>query len=311
MWGVSDAAWRAILLLAQALAPWGVPVEAIGARTTLVACVRLALVLAVFAAGTWGVRRATPRYPRRRCARGARAPRGAGRERVLQRRARAPRARGLGRCAARLGDAGGAIAAGPVADAARRRPREASRSVRPRRGGHRRGGGEPGRGGTEARVARRALAKCAGDRPRKRGRGTGRRRIGIDDARRAGHRARGARRADGVHAPSPGLLRVRGGGGERGDRRRPLRGRAPPSRGLRHVRPDRAADRAQRRGAHRHQRARRRRARGRARDRARRRGPARPLRARLGHQPPRPPARRARRRGAGRRARPRDPGKPS
>ena len=63
MWGVSDAAWRVILLLAEALAPWGIPVEAIGARTMLVACVRLGLVLGLYAAATWGVRRATARYP--------------------------------------------------------------------------------------------------------------------------------------------------------------------------------------------------------------------------------------------------------
>jgi tetratricopeptide (TPR) repeat protein len=60
---VSDAAWRAILLVAEAIAPWGAPVEAIGAQSGLVACGRFALVLAIYAAATWGVRRASSRYP--------------------------------------------------------------------------------------------------------------------------------------------------------------------------------------------------------------------------------------------------------
>jgi tetratricopeptide (TPR) repeat protein len=63
MMGLSDAAWRVILLLAETVAPWGVPVEAIGARTMLVACVRLAIVFAVYAVAAWGMRRATARYP--------------------------------------------------------------------------------------------------------------------------------------------------------------------------------------------------------------------------------------------------------
>ena len=63
MFGVSDAAWRVILLLAEALAPWGVPVEAIGARTILVALVRLGLAIGLYGLATWGVRRATARYP--------------------------------------------------------------------------------------------------------------------------------------------------------------------------------------------------------------------------------------------------------
>jgi len=63
MLGLSDAAWRALLLLAEALAPWAVPVEAVPAKTTLVALGRLALVLALYVAATWGIRRATARYP--------------------------------------------------------------------------------------------------------------------------------------------------------------------------------------------------------------------------------------------------------
>jgi tetratricopeptide (TPR) repeat protein len=63
MFALSDAAWRVLLLLAEGLAPWGVPVEAIGARTILVASFRLALAAAIYGGATWGVRRAAGRYP--------------------------------------------------------------------------------------------------------------------------------------------------------------------------------------------------------------------------------------------------------
>ncbi|MGO8994180.1 MAG: tetratricopeptide repeat protein [Polyangiaceae bacterium] len=63
MIGVSDAAWRVLLLFAEALAPWGAPVEALGAGTIAVALGRLALVVALYVVATRGVRRATGRYP--------------------------------------------------------------------------------------------------------------------------------------------------------------------------------------------------------------------------------------------------------
>ncbi len=59
----SDAAWRVLILLAAALAPRVAPVEAISAHSTIEACGRLALVVVLYAAATFGIRKATPRYP--------------------------------------------------------------------------------------------------------------------------------------------------------------------------------------------------------------------------------------------------------
>ena len=63
MFAVGDAAWRVVVLLGLALAPWGEPVEATGAPSLGVLLVRLALFLAVVGAAIVGLRRAAGRYP--------------------------------------------------------------------------------------------------------------------------------------------------------------------------------------------------------------------------------------------------------
>jgi Tfp pilus assembly protein PilF len=59
----SDAAWRVLILLAAAIAPRLAPVEAVSAQSAAIACLRLALVIAVYAVATFAIRKSTPRYP--------------------------------------------------------------------------------------------------------------------------------------------------------------------------------------------------------------------------------------------------------
>src|ERR1700733_7718757 len=61
---LSDASWRATLLFALGLAPYAAPVEGVGAKTPLVAAVRLAIFLAIAIGLTLVVRRGGARYPR-------------------------------------------------------------------------------------------------------------------------------------------------------------------------------------------------------------------------------------------------------
>ena len=59
----SDAAWRVVLLLAEALLPWGAPVEVVAARSVPAALFRLAVAVALYASALAGVRRLASRYP--------------------------------------------------------------------------------------------------------------------------------------------------------------------------------------------------------------------------------------------------------
>ncbi|HEY2516045.1 MAG TPA: tetratricopeptide repeat protein [Polyangiaceae bacterium] len=63
MFAVGDAAWRVVVLLGLALAPWGEPVEATGAPSMGVLLLRLAVFLVVLAAALVGLRKAVGRYP--------------------------------------------------------------------------------------------------------------------------------------------------------------------------------------------------------------------------------------------------------
>jgi tetratricopeptide (TPR) repeat protein len=118
MFGVSDAAWRVLLLLAEGLAPWGVPVEAIGARTLVVASFRLALAAAIYGVATWGVRCATGRYPGV-AALGALTLLAAPLISAVCSGDRGPLARGVWFLSPLIWATLAAIVAGPIADAAR------------------------------------------------------------------------------------------------------------------------------------------------------------------------------------------------
>ena len=247
MFGVSDAAWRVLLLFAEAIAPWGAPVEA--------------------APGAHDRRRAGATRARRRALRGGdawtfagrpggipgvaalamlAALRGSRRERGLQRGSRAARARGLGDGAARVGGA--------------------CRDRRGARGRRREHGGASGARGSFSGpwslrwgwrasfagrsrlcVARRALAERARDRPGERARG---------DRRRDEHDAADQRAAAldvlltcASRAPTRARVPKRQRGGHRP---RPLPRRASPARRFGLVRARRAADGARRRVARRH-----------------------------------------------------------
>jgi tetratricopeptide (TPR) repeat protein len=63
MWVASTAAWRVVLLLAASVAPWWAPVEVADAGSLLAAIGRLAVAAALYLGATWGIRRATGRYP--------------------------------------------------------------------------------------------------------------------------------------------------------------------------------------------------------------------------------------------------------
>ena len=63
MFVASDAAWRVLTLLAAAIAPLVAPVEAASAHSAAEAYGRLALVIALYAGATFGIRKVTHRYP--------------------------------------------------------------------------------------------------------------------------------------------------------------------------------------------------------------------------------------------------------
>ncbi len=64
LYALSDAGWRAVLALAAGFSPYSVPPEAIGARTPLVAAVRLAILVGVALGVSLAVRRLGSRSPR-------------------------------------------------------------------------------------------------------------------------------------------------------------------------------------------------------------------------------------------------------
>ncbi len=113
--GLSDAAWRAVVLLVQALAPWAAPVEATPASGWGAALGRLVVVAVVYVVATRAVRRAGERYPGA-AALGALALLAAPIVSAAVSGERGPLARGVWVMAPVVWAALAAIVAGPVAD---------------------------------------------------------------------------------------------------------------------------------------------------------------------------------------------------